>query len=121
MYCLSLLKEFHIAKEAETVKTPAYILEALRYYDEHFAEKITAQELAERIGVSRTTLMTGFRRYIGIPMHQYQQKLRLKQAEDLRKQGLSVVQAAEASGFSDVGGYIRAHRQLYGVTPTGRK
>lgn len=121
MYFLSLLSDLPAAREAETAKIPDYILKALQYLSEHFHEKMTADELAGRLGISRTTLMTGFRRYVGVTIHRYQQNLRLRQASYLRLQGMSVEEAAIASGFCDSGGYIRSHRRVYGTTPLGKE
>ena len=91
------------------------------YFSDHFTEQITAEELAKRLGICRTALMNGFKSYMGCTMHQYQQSLRLKYAEYLRSNGASVGEAAEASGFCDASGYIRAYRRVYGTTPTGKK
>lgn len=121
MYALSLLSDVRSTDETETVTIPKYVCEALSYYNEHFTEQITADELANQLGIGRTTLMTGFRRYTGNTIHQYQQNLRLKYAEHLRQNGATVGEAAAASGFCDIGGYIRAYKKVNGITPTGKK
>ena len=48
-------------------------------------------------------------------------RIRIKQADLLRKNGATVEVAAVESGFCDSGSYIRSYRRLYGRTPTGRK
>lgn len=121
MVYLSLLSETHVAQETETKETPEYIVKALSYIGEHYAEKITGIALAKQIGIGRTTLMTGFHKYTGVSMHGYQQNLRLKKADMMRNQGYSVAEAASACGYCDIGGYIRAYRRANGMTPTGRK
>ncbi len=121
MYTMSLLCGLHQIQNPVPFKIPDYIHQVLLYLSEHYTEKIAANELAQKVGVGRTTLMTGFRKYVGITIHQYQQNLRLKHADILRKQGLSVTEAAEASGYCDIGGYIRAYRKVYGASPTGKE
>lgn len=121
IYALSLLGDVRRTRESESEKFPEYIRQALIYFSEHFTEQITAEKLAKHLGIGRTKLMTGFRHCLGYTIHQYQQSLRLKYAEDLRKNGASVGEAAAASGFCDTGGYIRAYRRVYGTTPTGKE
>ena len=121
MYALSLLGDIRRNHETESKEFPEYIRQTLIYFNEHFAEHISAEEMAKRFGVGRTPLMNSFRRYVGYTMHQYQRNLRLKYAEHLRNNGASVSEAAAACGFCDTGGYIRAHRRAYGTTPTGKE
>lgn len=119
-YCLSLIRDFRGTPDVAT-HIPDYILGALHYIGEHYYEKVTADMLARRLGIGRTMLMTKFRQYVGMPLHQYQQSLKVREALNLMEKGYSVSDAAEACGFCDIGGFVRAHRKIYGTTPTGRK
>ena len=121
MYFLSLLNGIRRTEKSKAENFPKYIHQALLYLNEHFTEHITAEELAKHLGVCRTTLMTGFRSYVGYTIHQYHQNLRLRYAEYLRENGTSVGEAAVASGFCDASGYIRAYKRVYGTTPTGKE
>jgi AraC-like DNA-binding protein len=96
---------------------PAYIVEALTYIGEHYGDRIVAQELAWRLGVGRTTLMTGFRRYTGSTLGEYLTRVRVKAAIPLLRQGISQERVAERVGLCSGGGLIRAFRHCYGVTP----
>ena len=42
---------------------------------------------------------------------------RIAYAEELLKEGASVVEAAEQSGFRDSGGFIRTFKRYRGITP----
>ena len=121
MYYLSFLSEMNGMQKSERINTPENVLKALLYINEHFHEKITAETLAEHLHIGRTTLMLGFRRSTGITFHQYLQNVRVRNVSLMHERGMSVAAAAEACGFCDAGGYIRAYRKIYGTTPTGRK
>ena len=77
--------------------------------------------LAEYVGVGRTTLMLKFRNFVGITIHQYLDIIRLNQAARLREKRMSLDEIATQCGFYDASAYVRAHRRVYGTTPTGKK
>ena len=115
---LSYVTEFDSEEEEELRDTaPPFIMEALAYIDAHFSEKIVAEELARRLGVCRTTLMTSFRTHTGTTLGQYVTQTRLGNAVRLLREGLSQERVAEQVGFGNGGGLIRAFRHAYGVTP----
>ncbi len=121
LYYVSALGDIAEKSDSDTDAVPRYLVEAMKYINENYKEKVTAQKIADRLKVGRTTLMMGFRQYFGLSLHDYLLKIRIKQADILRKSGASVETAAFESGFCDAGSYIRAYRRLYGVTPTGRR
>lgn len=117
MYLLSYLKEFSVTDKSEHIPTPSYILDALLYIDKHYSEKIVAKELAERLFIGRTTLMTAFKKYTGSTLSDYITHIRLKNALTLLHNGETEEQVAETCGFGDISGLIRRFKQSYGVTP----
>ena len=76
-----------------------------------------AKDLAWRLGVSRTTLMTAFKKYTGITLNDYLTQYRLKEAIRCLWEGDTVQSAAEKCGFGDTGNFIRAFRARYNTTP----
>lgn len=121
IYFVSLLNELFGGSSGEWKKAPDYLLSCMEYIREHYAEKITAEMLADYVDVGRTTLMMNFRSFVGITIHQYLELLRLNQASRLREEGMSLDEIAEQCGFYDASAYVRAHRRVYGTTPTGKK
>ena len=97
--------------------TPSYILDALTYLETHYAERINFASLAESLYVGRTTLMTEFKRYTETTLGQYLTQCRLRHAIRHLRQGKTIEYAAEACGFSDSSGFIRAFKRHYGMTP----
>jgi AraC-like DNA-binding protein len=114
---LSYVAEFYRRTEREGVEAPPYIMEALVYIDGHYAERIVAEELARRLGVCRTTLMTAFRKHTGSTLSEYVMRVRVKAAIRLLRSGESQERIAEQVGLGNGGGLIRAFRHLYGMTP----
>ncbi len=97
--------------------TPAYILKALAYLEEHYAERVVAADLAKRLNVSRTTLMTEFKRYTDSTLVEYLTQCRVKHAVALLREGRTQEDVAERCGFSDASGLVRCFKRCHGQTP----
>ena len=119
MYYLVVLQDVDVKDENRT-QLPPYVAGAIQYMHEHYAEKVTAEMLAEWLDVGRTTLLMSFHRIMGVTVHQYLVNLRMKRVKELHEQGMPLAEAAEKCGFCDLGGYIRAYRRLFGTTPKGK-
>ncbi len=116
LYLLSQLNEFAGGKRPMAA-APAYVIGALSYIGTHYSEKIVAEELARRLFISRTTLMTGFKKYTGTTLNEYLIRYRLKNVLHLLQQGKTEQEAAERCGLYDSSGLIRSFKQRYGMTP----
>ncbi|MBQ9773313.1 MAG: helix-turn-helix transcriptional regulator [Clostridia bacterium] len=114
---LSHLSDMAGQNVTESSSIPHYVTGALTYIGEHYAEKILAEELAWRLGVGRTTLMTAFKKHTGSTLGDYLMRCRVKNASRMLRVGIGEQQAAEACGFGDTCGLIRAFKKCYGITP----
>lgn len=117
MLFLSKVNELMKEERKSTAELPSYVTEALSYIQENYARKIVAEELAWKLGVGRTTLMTAFRKYTGITVNDYLTRYRLKQALRHLRRGHTQQTAAEATGFGDACNLIRAFKRCFGTTP----
>lgn len=117
LYLLSHIEELVDDKPAPLAAAPAFIIEALSYLNTHYPQKIVAEELAHRLFISRTTLMTAFKKYTGSTLGEYLSRHRLRQALYLLRQGQTEQQAAEQCGLGDSSGLIRSFKKNYGMTP----
>jgi len=106
-----------LPKQPASPSIPGFVTEAMAYIGSHYARHMVAQELAQRLGVGRTTLMTAFRKYTGMTLNEYLTRCRLRQAAQLLQKGHSQQQAAEECGFSDACSLSRSFRRIYGTTP----
>ncbi|MBQ9759898.1 MAG: helix-turn-helix transcriptional regulator [Clostridia bacterium] len=113
---LSLLAD-RMEETGKITEPPAHVTGALLHITEHYAERIVASELAWRLGVGRTTLMTSFKRYTGTTVNEYVLQCRIKNAVRLLRGGMTEQQTAEACGFSDACNLIRSFKRCFQMTP----
>lgn len=82
-----------------------------------YAEALSLEELARIAGVSVFHLERSFTRAVGVPIHRYQQLIRLHRAMQLIRLGESLAEVAATCGFADQAHMTRTFRRLHGWTP----
>lgn len=94
-------------------------LAALReFLDSGEADSLPLQALAERIGMSSSSLQRNFRRYTGLSVFDYQRRRRLVAARTaLERDGISVGEAAHMSGYTSAANFATAFRRQFGLQP----
>ena len=98
-------------------RSDAKIDEILRYINGNLTADLSVDELGQRFYLSRSWLMHRFKSITGCPIHQYVLQKRLILAAQLLREGESVGEAAQRSGFTDYSAFLRAFRRAYGVSP----
>lgn len=116
-YLLSYLSEMIEESDLNPQKIPKFIMGALSYINEHYDQKIVAETLAEQLYVSRTTLMTAFKKYTGVTLNNYILDFRVKKVVEELSEGRTEQEAAELCGFSDSSTLIRVFKRMYHMTP----
>ena len=115
---LFLSKVSELSKTEESAQSlPPFVSQALSFIQENYQNKILADELAWKLSVGRTTLMTAFKRYTGVTLNEYLTRYRLKLAIPLLRGGQTQQSVAESCGFGDACNLIRAFRRCLGTTP----
>ena len=114
---LSHLSELSREKHQKMSLIPQYILDAIDYLENHYSEHFVSAELAQRLHIGRTALMTGFKKHMGKTLIDYLTNCRLKHAVELLMDRQTLEYAAEKCGFADSSGLIRAFKRHYGMTP----
>jgi AraC-like DNA-binding protein len=117
MYLLSVASELTSDGENDFEETAAFVSEALLYIQENCSKKILSSDLAWRLGVGRTTLMTAFKKYTGSTLGGYITDCRLKMAIEKLRAGELQNTVAEACGFGESCNMIRAFRRKFGMPP----
>ena len=115
IYYLSRLMELDGRSAGDPL--PEYVASTLSYVKENYSEKILAEELARRVNVGRTTLMTGLKKYTGQTLGDHLLKCRLNAAVELILSGVSERECAERCGFGESSSLIRAFKKHFGMTP----
>ena len=93
------------------------ISSVLSYINENLTEKLSVDELAERVHISRYHFMRLFKLQTGTSVHAYVRQRRLMHAARLIREGMSAARAAEESGFSDYSAFHRAFSSAFGTSP----
>ena len=82
------------------------------------AERLDIAALARTLGLSREHLHRLFRSVVGLTPGEYSRCARMHAAKRLLREGASLAEAAQASGFTDQAHFSRWFRRIFGVTPT---
>ncbi|MFI8124472.1 AraC family transcriptional regulator [Acinetobacter sp. ABJ-A23_2] len=78
---------------------------------------ISLEELAQQVGLSRYAIIRLFKANVGLTPHAFQINLKINQARELLKQGISLAELAANLGFSDQSHFHKAFKAHTGVTP----
>jgi len=116
-YLLSYISDISESTSAEAKIIPDIICEALDYINEFYMEKIVAKDIADKIHIGRTTLMTQFKKYTGKTLNEYVINRRLRNAIKLLAEGKTAYEAAVNSGFSDSSAFIQCFKRVFKMTP----
>ena len=116
LYLLSLAKSA-VPTLTTSSALPAFVSGALDYICEHYAEPLRAEALAWQLHVSRTTLMTNFKKYTGSTLNEYLTHYRLRQAIAMLKSGESEPEVARLCGLHDSSNMIRVFKKHLGLPP----
>ena len=91
----------------------------LDYLDEHYAEDITLEKVADVAGFSKFHFSRLFKQCSGYNFYDYVCFRRIKAAETLLlKPGSSITEVALQSGFSSLSTFNRTFKKVKGCTPS---
>jgi len=87
------------------------------YLDDMYAEDVSLNELSQLAGLSPFHLARVFKYEVGLPPHAYQVGVRIARAKALILAGVTITQAAHATGFADQSHFARHFKRLVGTAP----
>jgi AraC-like DNA-binding protein len=93
------------------------IQQVRQYIDEHFAESVTLNNLAQHVALSPYYLLRVFREEVGMPPYAYLESVRIRHTQRLIKAGKSLAEVAAEVGFSSQSHMTRLFKKIIGVTP----
>ncbi len=92
--------------------------EVLSFIEEHYAEPIRMARLTRLAGMSESTLTRAFHKVMGCSPIDHVIRVRVgRAAEQLRRPGMRVTEAAFENGFTDSNYFARQFRKVMGVSP----
>lgn len=84
---------------------------------ERFAEPLSLAEICAGCHSSKSSLLRGFVKSMGITPYRYLQSLRIERARGLLQSGVTVSETALCAGFSDQSHFTHAFRSFTGLSP----
>jgi signal transduction histidine kinase/DNA-binding LacI/PurR family transcriptional regulator/AraC-like DNA-binding protein len=99
-------------------ETQRMVCQAMALMHEHYAEPISREEIASRVGVSARHLTRCFHQEVGLSPITYLNRYRVKQAKRLLESGdKNISEIATAVGFSSGSHFTDAFRREMGISP----
>jgi|CXWL01.1.fsa_nt_gi AraC-like DNA-binding protein len=93
------------------------LLVATEHLQANLPAPLALEELAHRVGVSRSQLERDFRRLFGLSPQKYLTKFRIEAALDLLNGPMALVEIAHECGYADQSAFTRQFRASVGVSP----
>lgn len=98
-----------------------HIKAAVLYIKQHYAEKLTLEEIAKQTNVSRCHLAHEFKIYTGQTVFEHINIIRCNEAKRMIKNGMRVTQAAISAGFENMSYFSRTYKKYMSRLPSEDK
>lgn len=95
----------------------SYAEHALRYIERNYAGRITVDDIAAHVGISRSHLYRVFVKQLSLSPNEYVARYRITKACVLLSTALSVTEVAGSVGFDDPLYFSRVFRRIKGTSP----
>ncbi|NTS78075.1 helix-turn-helix transcriptional regulator [Catenovulum sp. SM1970] len=113
-----LLSNSDIDKEqASAIRSANLAMSAKTFIDDYANMVKNAQQLAEMLNTSVSTLQRQFKAAYNTSIGQYIKEARLETASDLLKQDMSIDEVSQLLGYSYRSAFERAYKNYFGVSP----
>lgn len=113
-----LIKEYtQTSLQSEEQEMNAGLQAVRKHLDQHYAERITLEELSNLSGMNKYSLLRSFTRQLGITPYRYLETVRIGEAKKLLEAGVEPVEAALQTGFSDQSHFTNYFKEYIGLTP----
>ncbi|GCF93032.1 AraC family transcriptional regulator [Enterococcus florum] len=120
LVCLEqLITTYAVFKEDKQIdsKERQEIRVVCDFLEQHYAERITLQQLSKIAKLNKFGLIRLFTRHKGITPYRYLETIRINEAKKLLEKGVEPAQAAFQTGFSDQSHLNSYFNKFIGVTP----
>lgn len=98
------------------------VARAVQFIGERYAERLSLNDVATHVGMSRFTLCRKFRIVMKVSFRDYLAHLRLKKATELLKsRQYSVTEIAHMAGFTDLARFDKVFKRASGMSPSARR
>ncbi|MGI6068822.1 MAG: helix-turn-helix domain-containing protein [Blautia sp.] len=90
---------------------------ACAFMNDHYGERISLEDICDYAGLSKSTLLRAFTKSKGITPYRYLETVRINAAKKLLEQGMTPVEAALRTGFSDQSHFTNYFTMFTGLAP----
>jgi AraC-like DNA-binding protein/mannose-6-phosphate isomerase-like protein (cupin superfamily) len=104
-------------REHPSQKIGKEILSVCNYIEKNYTKTITLSKLSDVSHLNKYTLIRNFTLQKGITPYQYLSTIRINKAKELLDSGVSPIDAAFQSGFTDQSHFTRFFKNFIGLTP----
>lgn len=91
--------------------------EVIAYINDHLAEDLTLDRLADVCYISKSHLGHQFKTYTGLTLYQFIIKKRVIVARNMIREGAPVMVACMQCGFNDYSNFLKAFKREFGRSP----
>jgi AraC-like DNA-binding protein len=89
----------------------------IAYIEEHYPDPLTLSQLADKFHVSKDYLSHIFTYSAGCAPYQFIERIRLRNAADMLRRGMSPTVVAEKCGYYNYANFFRQFKRRYSVSP----
>jgi len=115
---MGTLAQFTLAEQAQpTMPSTTHVGKLIDYINQHLAERLTLDELAEQFYISKYYMLHAFKQHTNTSIYSYIQIKRIINAKVLMQSGTSPGEACHLSGFGDYAGFYKTFLRNTGVSP----
>ena len=108
-------------RDIEDIQYDKTIEGVLNYINSNLENNLSIDTIASEFFISKYYLMRKFKNQTGSSIHNYVIQKRLILARSLISDGLSMSSVCSKCGFNDYSSFVRAFKNLYGVSPSNYK
>ncbi|MCM1224514.1 MAG: AraC family transcriptional regulator [Lachnospiraceae bacterium] len=90
---------------------------ACKFMEQHFTERIYLDQICRQAGLSKSTLLRAFTKSKGITPYRYLETIRINEAKKLLSNGISPLDVAIRTGFSDQSHFTNYFTSFIGLAP----
>ena len=89
----------------------------VEFIDDHLDEELSLERLADEFFVSKYHIAHVFKDNLGLSIHQYITKKRLRLCEEAIRARMNITDVYHTYGFGDYSSFYRAFKKEYGISP----
>jgi AraC-like DNA-binding protein len=107
------------AHKASSPSKETYVSKAIEWIEHNYSQRITVQQIADYVGLTRTYLSSLFQEQYGISLQAYLLTFRMNRAAALlRSSNLSISDVSRSVGYTDSFLFSKMFKKVNGVSPS---